>query len=112
MTFKSKTLAVPALVLLTLGLSSAAFADPYYDAAHPRKAEVNDRLATQNARIHQAVRNGTMSRAEARDLHAQDRSIHREEHAMSRANGGAITPGEQASLNQQENAVSGQIGGR
>jgi hypothetical protein len=40
----------------------------------------------------------------------QDRAIRQEERTMSKFNNGHITPAEQKSLNQQENAVSREIG--
>ena len=51
-----------------------------------------------------------MSKAKAARLQREDRKIRREERAMASMNGGHITKREQAVLNQQENAVSKQIG--
>jgi hypothetical protein len=77
---------------------------------HPRRDQVNDRLQNQNRRINQEVREGEISKAKASQLHREDHAIRREERTMSKFNNGHITPAEQKSLNQQENAVSGQIG--
>ena len=77
---------------------------------HPRRAEVNARLAKQDKRIRTEVAEGEMSKAKAARLHREDRKIRREERTMASMNGGHITKREQAVLNQQENAVSKQIG--
>jgi hypothetical protein len=96
---------------LLVAIGSAARADESnFDKTHPRRAEVNQRLENQNARIHQEVKEGEMSKAKAAQLHKEDRQIRQEERAMASQNGGHITKQEQRTLNQQENAVSRQIG--
>jgi hypothetical protein len=90
----------------TTGLASAET----WDQAHPRRAEVNARLNNQNQRINQERREGEITRGEANKLHAEDRTIRKEERFMAGQNGGHITRAEQRALNQQENAVSRQIG--
>lgn len=77
---------------------------------HPRRAQVNARLANQNRRIHQEVKEGEMSKARAAKLHREDRQIRQEERDMAAQNGGHISKAEQHVLNQQENKVSKQIG--
>jgi len=77
---------------------------------HPRREQVNDRLQNQTRRINREVREGEITKGEARQLHSEDRAIRSEERTMSKLNNGHITPAEQKSLNQQENAVSRQIG--
>lgn len=94
-----------------LGASiAAASAQSNWDATHPRREQVNDRLQNQNQRIKQEVREGEISKGQARQLHQEDHAIRQEERAMSSVNGGHITKTEQKALNQQENAVSQQIG--
>jgi len=88
----------------------AAPADGQWAKDHPRRAEVNARLANQNRRINREVREGEMSRAQAARLHHQDRQIRKEERTMASTNGGHITKAEQRALNQQENQVSREIG--
>lgn len=51
-----------------------------------------------------------MTKAQARQLHRKDRQIRQEERLMASQNGGHIAKSEQKVLNQQENAVSRQIG--
>jgi hypothetical protein len=106
--FKSTVLAFGALALL--GSATAASAGPAWRANHPRRAEVNGRLANQNRRINAERRDGQITRAQAHDLHAEDRGIRNEERFDASQNGGHITKAEQGQLNQQENGVSQQIG--
>jgi hypothetical protein len=102
-----------AVIILSLGVvagtAELANAETWNDA-HPRRAQVNGRLANQNARINDERREGGITAGQARALHAQDRFIRREERFEARQNGGHITRSEQRSLNQQENAVSREIG--
>ena len=88
----------------------AAAADGPFAATHPRRDQVNDRLARQRQRIDTQVAEGDLTKAQGRQLHAEDRKIRREERLMASQHGGHITKLEQRTLNQQENAVSKQIG--
>ncbi len=69
-----------------------------------------DRLAHPNKRIHREVKEGEMTPAQAAALHKKDHQIRREERIMASQNGGHITRQAQRTLNQQENAVSREIG--
>ena len=89
---------------------SALAADTQWEKTHPRREQVNERLANQNARIKTEVKEGDLSKAQAATLHKEDRQIRKEERLMASQNGGHITKAEQKVLNQQENAVSKQIG--
>jgi hypothetical protein len=89
---------------------SGAIAETKWERNHPRRDQVNDRLANQNRRINQEYREGEITRAQANRLHREDRAIRNEERTMAGFNGGHITGAEQKALNQQENAVSRQIG--
>lgn len=102
-----KTLAIVAAAAVGL-CATAASATPW-QAHHPRRAEVNARLANQNARIDAGRRDGQLTRREARQLHREDRSIRREERFDARLDHGHITRAEKTALNQQENAVSKKI---
>ena len=92
------------------GVATAALADTKWEQNHPRREQVNNRLANQNQRIKTEVAEGEMSKGEAAKLHKDDRQIRGEERAMASQNNGHITKQEQKALNQQENAVSRQIG--
>jgi pectin methylesterase-like acyl-CoA thioesterase len=91
-------------------LSSSAFADTAWEKNHPRRDQVNDRLAHQNKRIKAEVREGDLSKQQAAALHKDDRQIRKEERLMAAQDHGHITRADQRALNQQENTVSRQIG--
>jgi hypothetical protein len=80
-----------------------------FDASHPRRAEVNDRLANQNRRIDSERRDGEITGAQARQLHHEDNQVAQEERSMASQDGGHITRADQTALNQQENGISRQI---
>jgi hypothetical protein len=113
MTMKMRSL--KSLTLATLALSASAVATNALAATpwqhdHPRRTEVNSRLANQDRRIHSEVKSGQISKGQARQLHSEDHAIRGEEHAMASTNNGHITRTEQHALNQQEDQVSRQIG--
>ena len=90
--------------------AQAADHDSNFAKTHPRREQVNERLANQNKRIKEELAEGDITKAQARKLHREDRQIRQEERLMASQNGGHITKQEQRTLNQQENAVSRQIG--
>ncbi len=104
--FARKALSVAVVGVALAGFASSASADTAWQKAHPRREQVNNRLANQNRRIHKDVKNGTLTRGQAAALHHDDRRIRREERSMAGQNGGHVTKAEQKALNQQENAVS------
>lgn len=107
----SKALVLSVLVAIAAGAAGSSFAaDTKWEKHHPRRDQVNDRLANQNKRISTEVKEGDLTKAQAAGLRKEDRQIRREERAMASQNGGHITKLEQKALNQQENAVSKQIG--
>ena len=106
----SRILTLAAASMALSGLATASLAQTQWDKDHPRRAEVNGRLANQNRRIHQERKSGQITKAQAHQLHHEDHAIRREERTMASTNGGHITKAEKRSLNQQENQVSGQIG--
>jgi len=112
MTKSIRSVVLSAIVAVTLGaLVTPALADEtQWQKDHPRRTEVNKRLANQNARIKQERKEGEINKAQARQLHSEDHAIRQEERTMASTNGGHITRAEKKSLNQQENQVSKQIG--
>lgn len=111
MTKTLKTLIITAASLAVIaGAASSASADTRWQNRHPRREQVNNRLANQNRRIHQEVKEGDLTHAQAAALHRDDRQIRREERLMATQDGGHITRADQRALNQQENGVSRQIG--
>jgi len=108
---RTRKLTLVAVAFAALGLSAtSASAETWWQFHHPRRAEVNERLAIQNFRINREVREGDLSPWQARRLHREDFALRGEERAMARYNGGYITRGEQHFLNRQENQVSRRIG--
>jgi len=106
-----KFLSISLLCAIAAGaMGNALAAESQWDQNHPRRDQVNDRLANQNQRIHKEVKEGEMSKAKAAKLHAEDRQIRKEERIMASQNNGHITTQEQRTLNQQENRVSQKIG--
>jgi hypothetical protein len=100
-----------ALALSLSGVAATAMADEtQWQKDHPRRTEVNGRLANQDKRIHQERKEGEITKAQAQKLHSEDHAIRQEERTMASTNGGHITKTEQRALNQQENQVSKQIG--
>src|SRR5579859_3004464 len=76
---------------------------------HPRRNEVNKRVAKQRGRINRDVKDGKLTKAQARQLRQNDNAIKAQEHADVKANGGTLTKGEQRQFNQEENANSKMI---
>ncbi len=104
---KFSTVLVSALMV---GAPLLSHADGDWKKDHPRRAEVNHRLHRQNQRINQERREGDISPAQAHQLHREDHQVRKEERQMARDQHGTITPQQQQQLNQQENAISQQIG--
>ncbi|WP_422085549.1 hypothetical protein [Variovorax sp.] len=108
--FHRRFIALALAAVAVASVSTGALAETQWQKDHPRRTEVNHRLANQDRRIHNEVKTGQITRAQAAGLHHEDHQIRREEHAMASQDGSHITRTEQRALNQQENAVSQQIG--
>lgn len=106
----TKILPFAVMAAFTVSVASGAIAETQWEKEHPRRDQVNDRLQNQNKRIHNEVKEGELTKAQAANLYKQDRQIRQEERDMASQNGGHITKQEQKTLNQQENAVSKEIG--
>jgi hypothetical protein len=98
-----------AIILGLLVASSSSFAQSKFAKTHPRRHQVNSRLANQNKRIDNKVKEGDMSKAKAAKLHKDDRQVRSEERKMASQNHSHITKQEQKTLNQQENKTSKKI---
>jgi hypothetical protein len=105
-----KTSAIAMTLLFAVSAAGAASAATAWEKSHPRRDQVNDRLENQNRRIHEEVKEGELTRAQAAKLHRQDHRVREEERAMASWHGGHITKPEQAALNRQENRISREIG--
>jgi hypothetical protein len=106
---RKTTLTFAATLVSLAALVGTASADTQWQKNHPRREQVNHRLSNQNRRINQDVKNGTLSKGQAAQLHKEDHQVRQEERDMASQNGSHITKGEQGVLNQQENKISNQI---
>jgi hypothetical protein len=105
---KQSLILASALAVLT-AVAGTASADTTWQKNHPRREQVNHRLNNQDKRIHNDVKNGTLTKGQAGALHKDDHQVRQEERDMASQNGGHITKSEQNVLNQQENGISKQI---
>jgi hypothetical protein len=105
-----RKLRLAAMLVSLAALAGTASAETTWQKNHPRRTQVNHRLDNQDKRIHQDVKNGTLTKSQAANLHREDHQVRQEERDMASQNGGHITKAEQGVLNQQENAVSKEIG--
>ena len=110
MNTKAKFATVALGLAVVLAGATGASADTRWQAHHPRREEVNHRLARQNHRIMVERREGELTGRQARALHAEDRGIRTQEQVFASRDHGHITGAEQSRLNREENAVSRQIG--
>ena len=101
---------VALIAAIAAGTAAQVMAETKWQKNHPRREQVNSRLANQNHRINKEVKEGEITPQQAGKLHQEDRQIRQEERDMASQNGGHITKSEQRVLNQQENGVSRQIG--
>jgi hypothetical protein len=108
------TMTLAAIVTLGSMLSAPVFAqqtqETQWQKDHPRRTEVNDRLKNQNKRITNEVKDGQISKSQAKQLRSNDKTIHGEERAMASQDNGHITKTDQKALNQQLNQNSQAIG--
>lgn len=105
-----KAVLIAVLTSFIAAAASSAMAETKFEQNHPRRDQVNDRLQNQDRRINHEVKEGEITKQQARQLHKDDRQIRHEEQRMAARNGGAISKQEQNKLNRQENGVSRQIG--
>lgn len=93
-----------------LGLTGVASASAStWDQRHPRRVEVNHRLANQDRRIDRDFAEGKITAHQAARLHREDRMVRADERFDARFDRSHLTRADQRSLNQDENGVSRQI---
>ncbi len=102
-------IAAPLFVGFAAFSTTASAQNGNFDKTNPRRAQVNNRLNNQNARVDNKVDNGKMSKGEAAKIHGQDHAIRKEERRDAAANHGHITKAEQQHINHQQNQVSKEI---
>ena len=105
------TMTLAALATVGTLLSAPVLAqETQWQKDHPRREQVNDRLANQNKRITKERKEGEITKAQAKNLRANDKTIRGEEKAMASQDGSHITKTDQKALNQQLNQNSQAIG--
>jgi aconitase B len=95
-----RAILVASAVLLTMVLVQAA-------SAQSRTPVVTDRQVAQQARIHQGVQSGELTRREARRLGAQQGKIQADK-MIAKADG-KVTPAERRHLRREQNRASRHI---
>ncbi len=83
-----------------------------WNRSHPARTHVNHRIARQQVRITHEVREGDMSRSEARGLRKDLHGVRKQERAYAQANGnnGHLTRAQARDLNHQLGQTSHAIG--
>jgi len=79
------------------------------DPGHPRVNQVDNRLQDQKERIKQGVKDGTITKQQARQLGENDKRIEQREKQDMAKNGGHLTKQEQANINKAMNKNSNKI---
>ncbi len=97
-------------LVLAAGAASATTDQTVWQQHHPRRVEVNHRLARQDARIHQERREGQIDAAKAYRLRRADARIRGQERHYAALHNGHISKFEKHRLNREENGVSRRIG--
>jgi hypothetical protein len=93
---KLRTIMLAAMGVAIAGsaMVTGANAETYFQATHPRRAEINHRLAAQDHRIRAERRDGLISPRKAAYLHRRDHMIRREERTDARFDRGHVTHAE------------------
>jgi len=92
-------------LVMAAGAADAASAATTWQAHHPRRVEVNHRLAHLKRSIREERREGDLTAAQARGLHEKVHMIRVQERRDARHDHGHITRREQARLNHEETGV-------
>ena len=109
MNTKAKFATVALALAVVMGGAAGASAETHWQTHHPRRVEVNHRLARQNHRITVARHEGRLTGRQARELRTEDRGVRAQERLYASRDHGRITRAEDHRLNREENGVSNQI---
>ena len=72
-----KAIILTALVTVFASAAGSAMAETTWQKNHPRREQVNNRLNNQNNRIKTEVKDGQITKGQARTLHKDDHAIRR-----------------------------------
>ena len=101
------TFATTALLTATAFAQSAA-PTPTPDATK-KPQNIRQRKINQQARIHQGVKSGELTKHETRNLEKKEHALNREERDMRKMNHGKLTKQDRKTLHQQQKQLSKQI---
>ena len=107
--FKTIMLAAMGVAIAGGAVATTANAETPFQATHPRRVEVNHRLAVETMRIHQERREGLISARKADRLHRQVRMVRHEERTDARFDRSHLTRADQRVLNHRENRVNREL---
>ena len=112
MQFRNALIAAAGLALVAGATSATAQPGPdnRWQANHPAREEVNQRLQNINGDVRGERRDGEVSRREAMRFHHRAHFIRMEERRMAWRHGGHLTRHEVARLNHQENRLRNRVG--
>ena len=108
--FTTKLMGLLVLASLVGATASTARAENEFKENHPRRAEINKRIHNQRKRIKQEVKEGELSKSQAKADNQQLNAIKKEERTDVKNNGGYLTKQQQNQMNQQLNQTSKTIG--
>jgi len=100
---KNKLIAIAITGLLT----ATAFGDSTTPTKNPHP--IQHRKHNQQARIHEGMKSGELTKGEAKHLEKQEHALNKEEREMRKENGGKLTAADRAKLNRQQNHLSKEI---
>ena len=90
-------------IIVSLALSGSAIGQQ--QPSH----KITKRQVDQQARIHQGVKSGELTKGETRRLERQQARIQRTKRVDKATNGGKLTPAEKAHINRMQNRASRNI---
>lgn len=91
-------------------MSNAIYRDKHNAINQPAvNSEVKARDRMQQERIGQGIKSGSLTPGEAANLEHKEAALNGEQRAMRATNGGRLSAGQKAVVNQQQNAMSRQI---
>jgi hypothetical protein len=89
--------------------TSQSFAETPWQRDHPWRVEVNHRLHNEYRRIRVGLHDHQLTRAEAQQLHLEDRGVLDQERIDAAGDHSHLTRAERHKLNREENAISHQV---
>lgn len=95
-------------IAITGLLTATAFGDTTTTPTK-RPHHIQQRKHNQQARIHEGVKSGELTKGEAKHIEKQEHALNKEERQMRKENGGKLTAADRAKLNRQQNHLSKEI---